>query len=369
MTDQLQMAGISVGGPAKKHLSEIEASQRAIDAVAAARRHGKIFVTTQAAGANDSPEKILFDAGKQTPKEMIDAYNSRRAKFDSVPLDIEGQVVRLYKGQWTIFSGYTGTGKTTYLRQLVCHLLKAGKSVFVATLESDPEDYLIELASTAAGVEMVTEQQLSVFLDTYNEKIKMWGIVGVADHRKILATVRSLAAADGGLDYAVLDSLMMLDIEEDDIDEQRKFAGLLTASAITTGVHIILVAHPKKPMDAEAPPTVHNVSGSSKLVNLAFNVLFIRRGPPVAGQDHSITQMQLHILKQRTRGLVGEITGCFYRNHNQFHLDAYAQQPTFYMPAENYPASGLTEDIPEHILNRNAFTVDRDTSTSAPWEI
>jgi hypothetical protein len=66
---------------------------------------------------------------------------------------------------------------------------------------------------------------------------------------------------------------------------------------------------------------------------------------------------------------VGEITGCFYRNHNQFHLDAYAQQPTFYMPSENYPASGLTADIPEHILNRNAFTVDRETSTSAPWDI
>lgn len=369
MNEQQKMASISVGA-GKKKLAEIAASQAAIDAVAAARRHGKIFVTEQAAGANDSPEKILFDAGKQTPKEMIDAYNARRANFDAVPLDVEGQVVRLYKGQWTIFSGYTGTGKTTYLRQLVCHLLKAGKSVFVATLESDPEDYLIELASTASGVEMVTEQQLSVFLETYGEKIKMWGIVGVADHRKILATVRSLAATEGGLDYAVLDSLMMLDIEEDDIDEQRKFAGLLTASAITTGVHIILVAHPKKPMDVEAPPTVHNVSGSSKLVNLAFNVLFIRRGPPATDQDQSITQMQLHILKQRTRGLVGEITGCFYRKHNQFHLDAYAQQPTFYMPAEHYPASGLTEDVPfaEHIMNPNSFKVDRETSTSPAWE-
>lgn len=351
----------------KRRLGEIAASQQAIDAVSRARKHGQIFVTTQAAGASDSPEKILFDAGKQTPKEMIDGYNARRANFDSVPLDVEGNIVRLYRGQWTIFSGYAGTGKTTYLRQMVCHLLKSKKKVFVATLEADPEDYLVELAATAAGVEAVNEAQLTAFLDSYGAQIHLWGIVGVADHRKILATVRSLGKE--GLDYAVLDSLMMLDIEEDDIDEQRKFAGLLTASAITTGVHIILVAHPKKPMDAEAPPTVHNVSGSAKLVNLAFNVLFIRRGPPVAGQDHSITQMELWILKQRTRGLVGTITGCFYRQHNQFHLDAYAQMPTFYMPAEHYPASGLTEDIPEHILNRNAFTVDRETSTSAPWEI
>ena len=337
------------------------------DILAKARAVGGLFVTQESPGASDSPQKILFDAGQYTPKEMIDAYNLRRSRYDTVPLDIEGNIVRLYRGQWTIFSGYTGTGKTTYLRQLVCHLLKAGKKVFVATLEADPEDYLVELAATAAGVEEVTEAQLSAFLECYRAQIHLWGIVGVADHKKILATVRDLAKQ--GLDYALLDSLMMLDIEEDDIDEQRKFAGLLTASSITTGLHIILVAHPKKPMDPDASPTVHNVSGSAKLVNLAFNVLFIRRGPAVTGQDLRITQMQLHILKQRTRGLVGEIVGCFFRHQNQFHLDAFTQQPTFYLPVSTYPASGLTDDIPEHIMNPGAFRVEREDARTAPWEI
>jgi archaellum biogenesis ATPase FlaH len=335
------------------------------DLLVRARGAAGVYVTQAAAGADDSPERILFDAGQQTPKEMIDAYNARRATFDTLPLDIEGNIARLYPGQWTIFSGYTGTGKTTYLRQLVCHLLKAGKQVFVATLESDPEDYLVELASTAAGVEVVTETQLKLFLDTYGSQIKLWGVIGVADHKKILATVRALAK--DGLHYAVLDSLMMLDIEEDDLDEQRKFAALLTASAITTKVHIILVAHPKKPMDAEAAPTVHNVSGSAKLVNLAFNVLFIRRGPPTSQGDKNVTQMLLYVLKQRTRGLVGEITGCFHRLRNQFSLDAMS--PTFYLPAESYPASGLTEDVPEHIMNPGAFRVrdDEPPSGNVTW--
>jgi hypothetical protein len=343
-------------------------TQTKVDLLAAARKTAGVYITQAAPGADDRPEKILFDAGKLTPREMIDAYNERRARYDTMPLDLEGDVVRLYGGQWTIFSGYTGTGKTTFLRQMVCHLLKAGKSVFVATLEADPEDYLVELAATAAGTEVPTEAHLTAFLQAYGEKIKVWGVVGVADHRKILATVRALAAG-GGLDYAVLDSLMMLDIEEDDIDEQRKFAGLLTASSITTGVHIVLVAHPKKPMDPDAAPTVHNVSGSSKLVNLAYNVLFIRRGPPVPGQDKSITGMELHVLKQRTRGLVGELKGYFYRHHNQFHLDVGAQSPQFYMAAENYPASGLTEDtpFPEHIMHPGAFKVEPGSTN--PWDV
>lgn len=349
-------------------MSKYDETAAKADLLVRARGAASIYVTQEAPGANDTPEKILFDAGKQTPKEMIDAYTKRRAEFDTVPLDVEGNVIRLYRGQWTIFSGYTGTGKTTYLRELVCKLLKAGKAVFVATLEADPEDYLVELAATAAGVEAVNEAQLTTFLATYGAQIKIWGIIGESDHRKLLATVRELAKQ--GLDYAVIDSLMMLDVEEDDIDAQRKFAALLTASAITTKVHIVLVAHPKKPMDPDAPPTVHNVSGSAKLVNLTFNVLFIRRGPPVQGQSENITQMQLHILKQRTRGLVGEITGCFYRHHNQFHLDAFAQTPNFYLPEKMYPASGLTEDtsFPEHVMHPDAFKVER-ASTTAPWEI
>jgi energy-coupling factor transporter ATP-binding protein EcfA2 len=340
-------------------------TQTKVDLLAAARKTAGVYVTQASPGADDTPEKILFDA-KRDPKEMLDAYKERRAAFDTIPLDIEGATVRLFRGQWTIFSGYTGTGKTTYLRQLACHLIKAGRKIFVATLESDPEDYIIELASTAAGVEVVSEAQLRAFIDSYGAQLRIWGVIGVADHRKILATARDLATKEG-LDYAIIDSLMMLDIEEDDIDEQRKFAGLLTATSITTGVHIVLVAHPKRPMDPDAAPTVHNVSGSAKLVNLAFNVLFIRRGPPAPGQDKNITQMELHVLKQRTRGLVGELKGYFYRHHNQFHLDSMAQSPTFYMAAENYPASGLTEDIPEHILNPNAFKVEPGSTN--PWDV
>jgi archaellum biogenesis ATPase FlaH len=326
-----------------------------------------MYVTQAAAGAQDSPKKILFDAEKQTPKEMLDAYNARRAQYDGVPLDIEGSMLRMRPRQWSILSGYAGTGKTTYLRQLVCHMLKAGKSLFVATLEADPEDYIVELASTAAGVEVASEQQLSVFLQSYSKQLKVWAVVGVADHREILATIRALAKEQDGLDYAILDSFMMLDIDEDDIDAQRQFAALLTASAITTGVHIILVAHPKKPMDPDAPPTIHNVSGSSKLVNLAFNVLFVRRGPALPNASPDITQMELHILKQRIGGTIGVISGFYYRLQNQFHVDPHAQQPTFYLSEEQYPASGLTDDIPEHIMNPNAFKV-QPGDTTPEWE-
>lgn len=339
------------------------------DLIARARKTASIYVTKESKGAEDSPEKILYDAGERSAADMLSAYKLKMDNFDTIPLDIEGDIVRLYAGEWTIISGYTGTGKTTWLRQVICHLLKAKKNVFIATLEAHPEHYLIELAGTAAGVETPSEKQLQSFLDTYGPQLKLWGLVGVAEHKNILATVRELAPA--GLHYAFVDSLMMLDVDSDDFEAQRKFAALLSATVQTTNAHIMLVAHPKKPMSADHEPTVQDVAGSGHLGNLAYGVHFIRRGPETPGSPN-ITPMELHCLKQRTRSRLGTITGCFFADQRQFHTDAHAQQPTFYLPAENYPASGLTEDIPEHIMSPSSFRVDREPIApmdKEPWEM
>ena len=336
------------------------------DLIARARSTAAIYVTKESKGADDSP-KTIYDAGERSAADMLKAYLLKMDNFDTLPLDPDGQIVRLYRGEWTIVSGYTGTGKTTWLRQAVCHLLKAGKNVFVATLEASPEHYLIELAATAAGVDVPSEAQLQCFLDTYGAQIKLWGLIGVAEHKKILATVRELAPA--GLDYAVIDSLMMLDVDSDDFEAQRKFAALLSATVQTSNVHVILVAHPKKPIDADRDPSVQDVAGSGHLGNLSYNVHFIRKGPEQPDTD--ITQMELHSLKNRTFGKLGTIVGCFFRSQRQFHLNAEAQQPTFYLPANMYPAIGLNESVPEHIMNPQAFKVDREAGEMIrpAWEL
>lgn len=344
-------------------MSKNEESAAKADLIARARNTAQIYVTKESKGTDDTP-KMIYDAGERSAAEMLKAYRLKMENFDTIPLDPAGDLVRLYRGEWTIISGYTGTGKTTWLRQVVCHLLKAGKNVFVATLEASPEHYLIELAATAAGVEVPSDAQLQCFLDTYGAQIKLWGLIGVAEHKKILASVRDLATA--GLDYAIIDSLMMLDVDSDDFEAQRKFAALLSATVQTSNAHVMLVAHPKKPIDPDRDPTVQDVAGSGHLGNLSYNVHFVRKGPEQPDTD--ITQMELHCLKNRTWGKLGTIVGCFFRSQRQFHLNANEQQPTFYLPAEMYPASGLNEELPEHIMNPSAFKVDREEAKSA-WEM
>lgn len=335
------------------------------DLIARARATASIYVTKESPNAEKTPQRILYDAGMEDAATILAAYRKKMDNFDTMPLDIEGEVIRLYKGEWSIFSGRTGAGKTTLLRQIVCKMLKDGKNVFVATLEQDPTHYLVELAATAAGCEMPSEKQLQAFLDAYGPQLKLWGLIGVAEHKKILASIRDLAEA--GLDYAVIDSLMVLDIDSQDFEAQRKFSALLAATVIAKNVHVILVAHPKKQMSLDQEPSTDDVCGSSNLVNLCYNAWFIRRGPE-ASPGSNATQMELHNLKARTFNRLGVITGCFHYKQRQFHLTDYAPMSTMYLPVELYPAEGLTEDMPEHMINPAAFKVEREEIKPA-WEM
>jgi AAA domain len=324
----------------------------------AIRRIRSMVVTAQG-DENEKPERILLDWNSKSPAQMLAEYQKYMSTYSTLCIDPAGDMVRLYDGEWSIWSGFPGTGKTTLIRQNICHWLKSDpKSVgFVATLEQDPEHYIIELAGVAAGVEIPNEAQLTKFLDLYGNRLKVWGMVGMAEHKKILATIRTLADTIG-LKFAVIDSLMAMDVPANDNEEQRHFVNLLSATARAKRVHLHLVAHPRKPLAPDQEPNTWDVAGSSDLGRMAFNVFFIRRGPELTGST-TITNMLLHVLKQRVRGRIGEIEGFFNREQRQFHLDPNATRPTEYLSADQYLPDGMNDEIPAHIMNPSAFRVER----------
>jgi hypothetical protein len=124
-------------------------------------------------------------------------------------------------------------------------------------------------------------------------------------------------------------------------------------------------------MAPDQAPNVWDVAGSSDLGRLAFNVFFIRRGPQTPGND-AVSNMLVHVLKQRTKGTTVEIPGFFYRLHRQFHVDSYATEPTKYLPDDQYPPAGINDDMPFHESNPDAFRVERapieEPRVEQPWE-
>lgn len=330
----------------KDFLVDAAAAAQRIDNATRLRNLSKVLVTEEAPGEDDTPELILLDLKKLTPKQMLQNYADHRADMTTSHFDTGGERLVFYKGEWTIWSGYPGSGKTTNLRQIVCHLLKSGEHVFAFSGEDDPENYIIDLCATAAGVEFPSETQLCWFLDTFQDKLKVWGIIGIARHKQLLATIRKLAD-EGQCTHAIIDSLMCLDIEEGDNEGMRQFANLINITARIKKIHIHLVAHPKKPQKNDQEPNMNDVAGSSNLIRLCWNIVYMRRGTPEMGLPGA-GPMIVDILKQRTLGWLGQISGFFHKKMRQYNASMHANAPTRYLPNEAYVEAGFEEE-PEFV--------------------
>lgn len=295
------------------------------------RRIAELMVT-HAEAYEDKPN--LLDLTAQNPAQLLKAYAEKLARFDTAPFDVMGDLLRFYEGGYSIWSGFPGTGKSTVLRQLECHLLHRGNGVFAAHLEEDPGDSLIRTAGVAFGTGLPTEKQLEWFLDYYADKLRVWAVIGLCNHREMFGVVRDLAAK--GIKHFVIDSLMCLDVPSDDFEAQRKFANSLSALVRTTKTHVHLVAHPRKVVGADQEPDVNDVAGSADIGRLADNVLFVRRGATNTSNP-DLTPMQVLIKKQRHEpGRVGGVTGWFNRHIRQFKLDQFDEDPSRYLPDQAY---------------------------------
>lgn len=309
-----------------------EASVSKIDA-SRLRRMGQMLATDTPDFVE--PRKVLFELANKTAGELLAQFQKSRSSFVTSPFDPEGNRIRFYRKGYTIWSGYPGSGKTTALRQLICHLLNAKEKVFVASMEEDPVDVIVQLAGVCFGREVPTENQLQWFLDYYQESLVVWGITGIARHREIFGTVQMLAK-ERGVTQVVIDSLTCLDINSQDFEQHRQFANILNAVSIESNIHTHLVAHPRKAVSVNQEPDQNDVAGGADYARLAHNIVFIRRGV-MNGSDFSMIPMQVCIRKQRYgSGYIGDIQGVFNRRIRQFKLDQYDQIPTQYMPKVAY---------------------------------
>jgi len=301
-----------------------------------AKRVGEMLVTEGSPEFEIEPE-LLVDIEPLDGKELLAKFKARAAKYGTTPFDPDGNLLRLYPGGVTIWSGFPGAGKTTLLRQFVCQILHRGSSVFLASLEEDPADMLVRLAATAAGVQEPSVHQLQWFIDAYAKRFRLWGVVGIARHLKLLAVIRKLA--EEGIRHAVIDSLMCLDVANDDFEEQRKFANLLATIARAAKIHLHLVAHPRKLVSANQEPDLNDVAGAREIGGMADNVIFVRRSSskPDYGNNAQATPMCISIRKQRHfNGYLGDVEGWFQRDMRQFSLVQFPSTATRYLPDDAF---------------------------------
>lgn len=302
-----------------------------------ARRIGEMLVTQAAPDFGAEPREVLIDLEKLDGKNLLARHDAHYAKYATAPFDPQGEQLRFYRGGVTIWSGFPGAGKTTLLRQMVCHTLARGSSVFLASLEEDPLDVLVKLAATAAGSPRPNAHQMQWFIDAYAARFRLWGIIGIARHLELLGVIRKLAGE--GIHHAVIDSLMCLDIPNDDYEAQRQFANLLGATARAAKIHLHLVAHPRKLVSAAQELDLNDVAGTREIGGIADNVIFIRRSIEKTeyAPNAQVTPMCVAIRKQRHfNGALSNVPGWYHRELRQFQLEQFPTGPTQYLPPDAY---------------------------------
>jgi KaiC/GvpD/RAD55 family RecA-like ATPase len=276
-----------------------------------------MLVTGVSAELEAMPERRLVDVGQLSPSDVLARWHKRQSDWQTIPADPTGANLRLYPGGVSVWSGYPGEGKTTQLRQMAIAMAGRGEPTFFASLEEDPEDLLLRLCMVANGLrEIEHEETFGDFLHWSRERLYVWGVVGSASGTELLAVIRSLARR--GLKQAVIDSLMCLDVANDDFEKQRQFANAVAATARVSGVHIHLVVHPRKIISRDIDPDINDVAGAREIAGIADNVIFVRRGPDDMGTDFAKSSL-VHVLKNRHGGWCGKIHAYFRKDFGQVH--------------------------------------------------
>ena len=179
------------------------------------------------------------------------------------------------RGEVTILTGSSGSGKTTFLSQVLLNLMTY-TNVLVASMEMRPVIQIAKMIQQT-GIKEANDQQIEDFCNQYKEKLWLFDAKGTTTEDDLVASLH-FGKQIHNVDVFVIDSLMKVDsIAEDDYGSQKKFINKISCIARDLNIHIFLVAHTKKLADETVIPDASHMLGGSHIRNLTDNILCLHR--------------------------------------------------------------------------------------------
>lgn len=186
------------------------------------------------------------------------------------------------KNELSVWTGYSGHGKSQFLGQILLSTIKQGQKVCIASLELKPERFLLRMLRQCAGKKVFTNDlEWKTYLYFLNDWVCTFNFVGVVNPDRLLE-VFEYVFKRYGIRIFLIDSFMMVSIAEGELDEQKLFMEKLCAFKNRYDCHIHLIAHPRKignfkNSSEKDSPTKHDIKGTSTITDLADNVYSIWR--------------------------------------------------------------------------------------------
>lgn len=242
-----------------------------------------------------------------------------------LPWDKTNAKVLIRPGKLAIWAGWTHHGKTQMLKQVMLHSIRCGERPLIASMEEEVVDVWADMGVIGCATETPSPTQLDRYTDFIRGRMWLYDQQGQVDGRRIQAVIR-YAAKELGITQAVVDSLMMLQVDRDDYEAQSRFVSELKATAKDTGVTVHLVAHMRKRDGKggdDSVGTVHDIAGAHDIASKADYVFIVyrdKRSPRPIDAPSSI----LRVDKQRGRmNWTGNIGLNFHQTARQFVEESY----------------------------------------------
>jgi len=223
------------------------------------------------AGAYQLDVQDYFDYRKDTSKHIHLPFSRMNNYFD------------LRKGELSLIAGFNGHGKSLLTNQFVLKLLKEGHHVAIASLEMPVRVTLGRMCSQYTKENYPDLERIKQYFDAV-EHLYMFDHVGSVTP-EIIFTAVELAHSRYDVNYFVIDSFMRCGIDQDGWDwqtKQKQFIEDLCSLCKSTGMHIFLVLHMRKPetgknANEENLPNKYDIKGSGSIVDQADNIFIFWR--------------------------------------------------------------------------------------------
>lgn len=241
-------------------------------------------------------------------------------------------------GELSVWTGRRGEGKSTWMGQVLNEAVNQGKRACVYSGELPARQFKLSMLPQAAGPDYVTpvpDPMTGRTEYTVTPQIRQL-LEGWWRDRLMLTDIRQANAHDEdtilrlfeyayrkyGCDVFLVDNIMTAQLSrEREVGlwrAQSAFTQRLSAFAKKNGVHVHLVAHPKKTGEKEL--SADDVAGTADITNLADNVFSVERiQEDKIGPDGFSTRIK--IIKNRRNGTMATIGLNFEETSRRFYED------------------------------------------------
>ena len=271
---------------------------------------GDLALVAMVENAREIPVKGLINLGSVIPV-ALDSIPNIRTQIPKLDWALRG----LREGGVTIWTGKAGHGKSTLSGLFVLQAVEQGKTACVYSGELSKEEFQEWINLQCAGSEYIglkadkdgnpipcvpypVQQRI---IQYYDKKIFLFDNEEIFEDEtedKAILRLFKVAARKNGCKLFVVDNLMMALAESDEeFRDQKKFVNAMKKFARKFGVHVMIVAHPRKTKTGEHLGG-EDVGGNSAVNNLADATMVMERP-------------NIRIVKNRVTGFLGVIE-CAY---------------------------------------------------------